>query len=131
MKLTESAKNTLNQLFANGIVSKFNTTAIFAAGRSNGMKFRVIKETFMTDAFKVGYGKYDLRSLLDDAQHSSPAVVPAAAPASAKKKAKTVAKKKMSESQLLEQMIHDSATWEQVYCSENEDVFEKAQRMFQ
>ena len=63
MKLNESAKSTLDQLFANGEKPFFGTTAINEAGRAFGLKYKEIQETFMTDALKVGYGKYDLRSL--------------------------------------------------------------------
>ena len=63
MKLTESAKSTLDQLFAKGEKPFFGTTAINEAGRSEGMKYKEIQETFMTDALKVGYGRYDLRDL--------------------------------------------------------------------
>jgi hypothetical protein len=63
MKLTESAKATLDQLFAAGEIPSFGTTAINEAGRSCGLKYKEIKEIFMTDALKVGYGKYDLRPL--------------------------------------------------------------------
>ena len=63
MKLNESAQATLDQLFAAGEKPFFGTTAINEAGRSFNMKYKEIQETFMTDALKVGYGKYDLRGL--------------------------------------------------------------------
>lgn len=63
MKLTESAKTTLDQLFAQGEKPFFGTTAINEAGRSQNMKYKEIQQLFMTDDLKVGYGKYDLRSL--------------------------------------------------------------------
>ena len=63
MKLNESAKSTLDKLFTNGEKPFFGTTAINEAGRACGLKYKEIQETFMTDALKVGYGKYDLRSL--------------------------------------------------------------------
>ncbi len=61
--MNASAKNTLDQLFQNGEKTSFGTTAINEAGRLHGMKYSEIRETFMTDALKVGYGKYDLREL--------------------------------------------------------------------
>jgi MoxR-like ATPase len=63
MKLNESAKSTLDKLFTNGEKPFFGTTAINEAGRACGLKYKEIQKTFMTDALKVGYGKYDLRSL--------------------------------------------------------------------
>jgi len=63
MKLTESAKSTLDQLFSNGEKPFFGTTAINVAGRYHGMKYKEIQDLFMTDKLKVGYGRYDLRSL--------------------------------------------------------------------
>ena len=61
--MNASAKNTLDTLFHSGEKPFFGTTAINEAGRLHGMKYSEIRDTFMTDALKVGYGKYDLRGL--------------------------------------------------------------------
>jgi len=83
MKLNDYAKSTLDHLFAKGEKPFFGTTAINEAGRSFGMKYKEIQETFMTDALKVGYGKYDLRSLFKSRMSGAFTHTEADAPASA------------------------------------------------
>jgi hypothetical protein len=128
MKLTEEAQATLNELFVNSKDGStiFNTTTIYNAGRSNGMKFRVIRETFMIDNLKVAYGKYDLRLLNEDGvveQSINAIPIPVAKKAAAKK----AAAKKAHNTQLSEtlskkeaKMIKDSANWEVVYDAQND-----------
>jgi hypothetical protein len=129
MKLDTKAQKTLDALFAGGdgkysaggVV--FGTIVIFETGRVNGMKYRVIKETFMTDDLRVGYGKYDLQRLKNKSD-TEPVPVSKAA-----KKSKP-SKKELTKEQLHQKMIDDSENWEVVYCAETERAIEKSLQMF-
>lgn len=134
MKLTEEAQATLNELFAGNTEGNtvFNTTMIYNAGRSNGMKFRVIRETFMLDSIKVAYGKYDLKAFkeggiieLSVTSASKPVAKKAVAKKAAKKSSTKPAPKKeaaetISLSKKEAKMIKDSANWEVVYDAKND-----------
>lgn len=122
MKLNDKAQKTLDALFASGDGKPnaggvvFGTTVIYNAGRANGMKFRTIKETFMTDAVKVGYGKYDLYKFKKDAEWESAQPL-----AKAAKKTGGSVKAPMSEKQKNAKLIKDSANWEVVYDSATDE----------
>tara|TARA_R110000868_G_scaffold304307_3_gene564829 strand:+ start:874 stop:1257 length:384 start_codon:yes stop_codon:yes gene_type:complete len=123
MKLNDKAQKTLDALFAGGEGKPsaggvvFGTTVIYNAGRANGMKYRTIKETFMTDSIKVGYGRYDLHKLKKDAEWES-AQPPLA---KAAKKVGGSAKVEMTEKQKNAKLIEDSANWEVVYDSATDE----------
>jgi hypothetical protein len=135
MKLNDKAQKTLDALFASGDGKHkaggvvFGTTVIYNEGRANGMKFREIQETFMTDAVKVGYGKYDLYKLKKDAEWESASDQPVAK--AAKKAAKKVTKKTevssvpMTEKQRIEKLIEESANWEVVYDSATDETLQR------
>lgn len=60
--MTAAIENTIAQLSAKG---NFQTdaTTLYAVGRQNGMTCKQVKETFITDALRVGRGRYDVRLL--------------------------------------------------------------------
>jgi hypothetical protein len=127
MKLTDKAQKTLDALFASGDGKHsaggvvFGTTVIYNAGRANGMKYRTIKETFMSDALKVGYGKYDLYSLKTNPVTE---IAEQAAPQpSLARAAKKVGDKKpeMSKKEKYAAMLAASANWEVVYDSATDE----------
>ena len=125
MKLTDKAQKTLDALFASGDGKHsaggvvFGTTVIYNAGRANGMKYRTIKETFMTDALKVGYGKYDLYSLKTNPVTK---IAEQAAPQpSLARAAKKVGGTAMTEKQKIAAMIKASENWEVVYDSATDE----------
>jgi hypothetical protein len=133
MKLDTQSQKTLDALFASGdgkysaggVV--FGTIVIFETGRANGMKYRVIKETFMTDDFRVGYGKYDLHRLKTKG-NADPVPLSKAAKKAAKKVKSS--KKELTEKEKLEKMIKASKNWEVVYCAETERAIEESEKMF-
>jgi hypothetical protein len=133
MKLDTQAQKTLDALFASGdgkysaggVV--FGTIVIFETGRENGMKYRVIKETFMTDDLRVGYGKYDLHRLKNK-DNVEPVPLAKAAKKAAKKSKPS--KKELTEEEKLERMIKASKNWEVVYCAETERALEESEKMF-
>ena len=133
MKLDTQAQKTLDALFAsgNGKYSAggvvFGTIVIFETGRANGMKYRVIKETFMTDDLRVGYGKYDLHRLKTKG-NADPVPLSKAAKKAAKKVKSS--KKELTEEEKLEKMIEASKNWEVVYCAETERAIEESEKMF-
>lgn len=131
MKLTDKAQKTLDALFAGGngkpsaTGAVFGTTVIYNAGRAAGMKFREIQETFMTDDFKVGYGKYDLSiSMFAEVK----LVVAKKVATSAKTKGN---QKPLTEKEKYQKMLDASESWEVVYCAETELAREKAEQMFE
>ena len=133
MKLDTQAQKTLDALFAsgNGKYSAggvvFGTIVIFETGRANGMKYRVIKETFMTDDLRVGYGKYDLHRLKTKG-NADPVPLSKAAKKAAKKVKSS--KKELTEEEKLKKMIEASKNWEVVYCAETERAIEESEKMF-
>ena len=136
MKLNDKAQKTLEMLLAGsdgkpkagGIV--FGTTVIYNAGRAAGMKFREIQETFMTDALKVGYGKYDLVALKLLSEFKTETC--AAPKQLAAKKVATKGKQKpLTKEEKYQKMLEASADWEVVYCAETEEAREKAEQMFE
>jgi hypothetical protein len=137
MKLDTQAQKTLDALFASGdgkysaggVV--FGTIAIFETGRANGMKYRVIKETFMTDDLRVGYGKYDLQRLKNK-DNAEPVPLAKAAKKAVKKAVKKSkpSKKELTEEEKLKRMIEASKNWEVVYCAETERALEESEKMF-
>ena len=152
MKLDVKAQKTLEQLLASGTGKPnaggmlFGTIAIFEAGRVNGMKYRVIKETIMTDKFRVGYGKYDLYALKREAGYGKYDLCPitqdsntiAEQPRRACAAKKTASpkptkptkspkspKKELTEDQKLKKLIKDSANWEVVYDSATDETLQR------
>jgi len=65
--MTDKIKNTLNNLFADGVTHFLSYVDINKVGQQNGLTFAQIKEVFMPDKFKVGRGRFDITPLLDDA----------------------------------------------------------------
>lgn len=132
MKLTDKAQKTLGALFAGGTGKPsvagavFGTTVIYNAGRAAGMKFREIQETFMTDDFKVGYGKYDLSiSMFAEVKLVAPKQL------AAKKVASKGKQKPLTKEEKYQKMLEASENWEVVYCAETEEAREKAEQMFE
>ena len=129
MKLTDKAQKTLDALFASGDGKHsaggvvFGTTVIYNAGRANGMKYREIQETFMTDALKVGYGKYDLYSLKNTNNTSTETVEKTETKPALARAAKKVGDKKpeMSKKEKYAAMLAASANWEVVYDSATDE----------
>jgi hypothetical protein len=133
MKLDTQAQKTLDALFASGACKPstggavFGTIVIFETGRAHGMKYRVIKETFMTDDLRVGYGKYDLQRLKNKDNVKSVPLSKAAKKAVKKPKPSN---KKLTAEEKLERMIEASKNWEVVYCAETERALEESEKMF-